>query len=60
MEIVNVRINELFLFKSKSENQYVNNMKLSKKNLIKLIKKWILILNSIDSSLGFSTIQPRV
>ena len=48
MEIVNVRINELFLFKSKSENQYVNNMKLSKKNLIKLIKKWILILNSID------------
>ena len=48
MEIVNVRINELFLFKSKSENQYVNNIKLSKKNLIKLIKKWILILNSID------------
>ena len=32
MKIVNTRINELFLFKSLSEKQYVNNVKLSKKN----------------------------
>ena len=32
MEIVNTRINELLLFKSCSEKQYVNNVKLSKIN----------------------------
>ena len=32
MKIVNTRINELFLFKSLSEKQYVNNVKLSKRN----------------------------
>ena len=32
MKIVNTRINELFLFKSLSEKQYVNNLKLSKRN----------------------------
>ena len=32
MKIANTRINELFLFKSLSEKQYVNNVKLSKRN----------------------------
>ena len=32
MKIVNTIINELFLFKSLSEKQYVNNVKLSKRN----------------------------
>ena len=34
MEIVNTRINELFLFKFLSEKQYMNNVKLSKRNYI--------------------------
>ena len=32
IEIVNTRINELLLFKSLSEKQYVNNVKLNKRN----------------------------
>ena len=32
MKIVNTRIKELFLLKSLSEKQYVNNVKLSKRN----------------------------
>ena len=34
MEIVNTRINELFLFKFLSEKQYMNNVKLSRRNYI--------------------------
>ena len=39
MKIVNTKINELFLFKSLSEKQYVNNVKLSKRSLINKKKK---------------------
>ena len=41
MEIVNTRINELILFKSSSEKQYVNEVKLSKRTKLIINKKSI-------------------
>ena len=47
MEIVNTRINELILFKSSSEKQYVNEVKLSKRTKL-VIKKYCFLIQSIQ------------